>query len=46
MIGLASIEERKKATEEETKEFIERVRTKHREFILTLENGIRMRRTI
>jgi len=37
---MKTIEERKKAAEKETKEFIERAREKYREFILTLDNGI------
>ena len=37
---MKTIEERKKATEKKTKEFIERTRRKYREFVLTLNNGI------
>lgn len=37
---MKTIEERKKATEKETKEFIEEVKRKYREFVLTLNNGI------
>ena len=40
MSNSISIQERKKATEKETKEFIERARRKYREFVLTLNNGI------
>lgn len=37
---MKTIEERKKATEKETKEFTEEIRRKYREFVLTLNNGI------
>ena len=37
---MKTIEERKKAAEKETKEFIERAREKYRGFVLTLNNGI------
>ena len=36
-----TLEERKKATEKKTDEFIEKVRRKRRKFVLTLINGIK-----